>query len=786
MRSYSLLLSLFLLCLSVPRSLHAQALSVETHYHTVQGLKAAELKSALHDLMQPETVLHYGGGEGATWSGFAVVDVMPDGSVRDRYSNVQRSFNGSASVQGMNIEHIWANSWWGHTVNNAYRDLFNLYPADGEANLSKSNNPIGVVDGNVAYDNGVTRVGKSTSYRADSLITVWEPADTWKGDFARTYFYMATMYAHMSSEWQTSDGLLTVDTASWQTIRPWVSQLMLQWADEDPVDDIERQRNDGIALIQGNRNPFVDYPQLAGYIWGDAQEQAFYLTPEATDPELFVPQADVTIDFGLQALSRTAQRSVTVRGRNLPDGIEASLEGEGFRMPDHTLTAAEVTAGVRLPIESSVTAAGDYLATLVLRSGDTFEQRVPLAMIVIDGIPAYEGRNIVCNVSNKAFTASWMNMGLGEEETYTLSVYKKDASGERQLLSKFPVTTTDTTYVINGLKASTTYYYQVTARDGQLTSNEVQVDMPAVTPVFTVSPSQMAFLALPGEASGAQEVKVTALEVPQYIASVTCPAPFEVSTDGQEWGSELTLKGSKPTFQVRLSAVEAGDYEGEMIVACPDVREVVVTLTASVDASKAFFETFEIGSKIGYKAAEVTCNAATWLMEDALIAADANSNDKKSVRIKSGGAMTMTTDKEGGCDSLWFYAGLYGSDKGVLLTVTYSQDAGVTWTPVVSDLSFNQGEWQRYAYAIEREGNIRLRFAAQGGDKKNPPRLNIDDIQMSSYTAATGLTAPGMAADLPPRVFTLDGRYVGTALPQRPGLYIIRKGNTMHKVLITQ
>ena len=59
---------------------------------------------------------------------------MPDGTVRDRYSNVVREFNGLNAVEGMNIEHSFANSWWGHTVNNAYCDLFNLFPSDGTAN----------------------------------------------------------------------------------------------------------------------------------------------------------------------------------------------------------------------------------------------------------------------------------------------------------------------------------------------------------------------------------------------------------------------------------------------------------------------------------------------------------------------------------------------------------------------------------------------------------------------------------------------------------------------------
>ena len=107
------------------------------YYRPVEGLKQAELKTALFELIQPGYVLDYGGkGEGYTWAGFAVADRMPDGvTVRDRYSDVLRTFDGLNAVSGMNIEHVFANSWWGHTVNDAYCDLFNLFPSDASANV---------------------------------------------------------------------------------------------------------------------------------------------------------------------------------------------------------------------------------------------------------------------------------------------------------------------------------------------------------------------------------------------------------------------------------------------------------------------------------------------------------------------------------------------------------------------------------------------------------------------------------------------------------------------------
>ena len=226
----------------------------------------------------------------------------------------------------MNIEHIWANSWWGHVVNNAYCDLFNLFPSDAEANRHKSNNPIGVVDGRVAWDNDVIKVGTCNSYLANRQVTVWEPSDEWKGDFARTYFYMATCYQHMHDLWCTTEGLLTVNPESDLLLQPEVSQMMLTWANEDPVDEIETERNRVIHEIQGNRNPFVDYPTLSTYIWGDSTTHVFYIDKESESVEMFVPEAEAELNFGLQPLSKGFETSLTIRGRNFTDGTIISVD----------------------------------------------------------------------------------------------------------------------------------------------------------------------------------------------------------------------------------------------------------------------------------------------------------------------------------------------------------------------------------------------------------------------------------------------------------------------------
>ena len=316
MRRISLFIHLCLVC--------ATALVAQTNYYeTVEGLKKVELKRALHDIIQPLQTLSYGSGEGHTWQAFWQTDRMEDNQVRDRYSNEIRYFNPedtTASISGIDIEHVWAKSWFGGSLKvTPARDLFNLLPSDYSANRSKSNNPIGVVTQNPpGFDNGSAKRGLSTVTYPGETVNVWEPADEWKGDFARIYFYMATCYWDIKDEEGNSlwgeESLRTLDGSEWPTLLSNVYNLMLQWARQDPVDSIEIKRNEAVYRIQGNRNPFVDLPSLSEYIWGTMVDSIFH-----ADAVIVVPVDSIEIepeveDFfeDFEAASKTAYAENTI------------------------------------------------------------------------------------------------------------------------------------------------------------------------------------------------------------------------------------------------------------------------------------------------------------------------------------------------------------------------------------------------------------------------------------------------------------------------------------------
>lgn len=236
------------------------------YYQTLDGKCGEELKTAIHNLVSNNvSMLSYGSGNEHTWWGFYVTDYIMDGSRRqvvDRYSNDVRYFgNRGSSVSGMNIEHSFPKSWWGGSSNNAYKDLYNLMPCEQSINSSKSNYGMGVVT-NVKTNNGCTKVGTGANG-----TQLWEPADKWKGEFARGYMYMATAYQNFT--W-TGQALNSLQQGAYPTLQKWASDLYIEWAEGDPVDQMEIDRNQAVAGIQGNRNPFVDFPNLMHYVWGDS------------------------------------------------------------------------------------------------------------------------------------------------------------------------------------------------------------------------------------------------------------------------------------------------------------------------------------------------------------------------------------------------------------------------------------------------------------------------------------------------------------------------------------
>lgn len=210
-------------------------------------------------------------------------DVDASGILIDRYSSIT-SYNcndfggGSSSGEGQmwNREHVFPSSWFnGSSGNIPFSDLHNLFPSDSYINQEKSNLPLGeVVSNNI--NSSISQVGEDANNCTNSCNggasgEVFEPADQYKGDFARVYLYMAVMYENNAASWENDSpcGNAAMTGDSFKFYTTCYLNMLLRWHLMDPPDQLEIDRNNAIFGIQGNRNPFVDRPEFATQIWGN-------------------------------------------------------------------------------------------------------------------------------------------------------------------------------------------------------------------------------------------------------------------------------------------------------------------------------------------------------------------------------------------------------------------------------------------------------------------------------------------------------------------------------------
>lgn len=243
----------------------AQSADVAAYYEPAGGKADAELKTALHEIVKVHKKLNY---SAVAYDFFERYDLTPEGYIWDMYAEPRHTrWSGS----GMNREHNLPKSWFGISGGSENKeaigcDYHNLYPSDAKANSAKSNYPLGETGGE-RFNNGISKVGKNT-YPGYSDI-VFEPADEYKGDFARCYMYMVTCYEDYATRWTALGVKSMLTNTTYPTFSKYAVNLLMEWHREDPVSKKETDRNNNVYTVQGNRNPFVDYPELAEFIWGD-------------------------------------------------------------------------------------------------------------------------------------------------------------------------------------------------------------------------------------------------------------------------------------------------------------------------------------------------------------------------------------------------------------------------------------------------------------------------------------------------------------------------------------
>nr|WP_185907821.1 endonuclease [Psychrobacillus soli] len=225
---------------------------LETYYRGAIGKEGQVLKAALHEIIDDHTELTYA----QVWEALRETDEDPNNNnnVILFYSGVSRSKNSNGGNSGQwNREHTWAKSHGDFgTSKGPGTDIHHLRATDVQVNGLR---------GNLDFDNGGSPVNGCNG--CFKTATSFEPPDRVKGDVARILFYMATRY-------EPGDKVdLELNEKLNNGKDPYHGKLsvLLQWHLEDPVDEVERKRNNIIQQWQGNRNPFIDHPEWVNLIW---------------------------------------------------------------------------------------------------------------------------------------------------------------------------------------------------------------------------------------------------------------------------------------------------------------------------------------------------------------------------------------------------------------------------------------------------------------------------------------------------------------------------------------
>ena len=208
-----------------------------------------------------------------------------------------------------NREHSIPQSWWGGGTNGIGNDIFHVLPTDGKVNGVRSNYEYGVVNGGTNWVGN--KFGSAGSWSTDKKTiassagevingsgSVFEPKPEYKGDIARGL--MGTIIKWQQSNLTTGNNFFsgTYTASGYYGLTKKAVVLLMKWHREDPVSQKEIDRNNGIQETQGNRNPFIDYPYLAEYIWGEH-------AGEVVDMDLLMPSTDPDFIPGVSDGSRT-------------------------------------------------------------------------------------------------------------------------------------------------------------------------------------------------------------------------------------------------------------------------------------------------------------------------------------------------------------------------------------------------------------------------------------------------------------------------------------------------
>lgn len=716
-----LIISIFSLCIAV---FSGSAAAPAGYYKSCEGKTGKQLLSALYNVIGSHTTVSYDG----LWEVFKTSDVRDNGSVWDMYSTkewvVGQQKCGNYKLVGdcINREHSFPKSWF-NDAKPMYSDAFHLYPTDGKVNGQRSNYPYGECSGGTTLPaNGsvkaLGKLGKSTFPGYSSIV--FEPVDEYKGDFARSYFYMAACYFDKIAGWN-SDMLARNNYPAFSS---WALNLLLKWHRQDPVSKKETDRNDAVYAHQRNRNPFIDHPELVEYIWGNKNGSEW--TPggqiEAT---LSSPYDGATYDIGITGLDVERSVNIPLKGTGLTQPLKATISGSGFSLGSSSVAADMVNNGRgSIVVYYSSETVGKAAATLTLTSG-TILHTVTVTAEAVAGLPL----QLPTDISENSFMARWANVD-GDGATYLLSLFLND-----ELVPGYPVNVPaeDEEYCVEDLEPTTTYTYYIS--NGRLTSETRSVTTTApLQSIQFLYDGDLELTAVAGEPGEIAEILLDTENISDDIF-ISVTAPFSLSTDKADWTTRLTLTSDEDRFYLRLRGDQPGSFTTTLLAESGDYVNDDVTVTGTIrSAATPFLEDFESGNwKGSYAAGTYEGSAALWAMADAGVYEADNKLAYEGAGVcrfgkTAASAINLASPKEGGLGAVTFQARLWTNDGEATIAVEWSAD-GEVWT-TAGTVKISAADYTEQSVSIRHAGNLYLRLRQTAGS-----RVLIDNIAASDYSA---------------------------------------------------
>ena len=483
-----------------------------------------------------EVVLIYG------WENGTDADVTND---RTRGIN-----NNSGNVGDWNREHVYSQSLGTPPLSDEGpgSDAHHLRPADTQRNSSRNNRKFTAGSGfSGAQSNGG-----------------WYPGDEWKGDVARMMMYMYVRYDDrcLISNIGIGDNSNTPDD---------MIDLFLQWNAEDPVSEIEKQRNDYHENLsnqnaQGNRNPFIDNPRLATRIWGGPEAEDIWGIFTNSDTEApSVPtnlQASNITTFSIDLSWTASTDNVGVTSYDIY--VNGNLEV--------ATSTTSITISNLLP-DSNYSFA--VLAKDIANNASQLSTPLNTKTLKDEEPPTIPQNLVISNETESTFIISWDastdNTKVGVYEIYVDDILYGSSNNEM--------------FTANGLAPSTTYKVQVLAVDEVGNKSALSTPVNGTTTNGSATATELFFSEYLEGSSNNKAVEIVNLTNSDIdLSSYSLKRQSNGGLNGADWEWEMSLAGktikSQHTFVIVNEA--AGEHTDSKSQKAKDAGDFLISIADTI------------------------------------------------------------------------------------------------------------------------------------------------------------------------------------------------------------